>query len=259
MWLIPSRRRLGKLRNFCNSAIHSQTTTPALIIVDKEDYKDNQAEYSQLEMHHFPNDKWKIHVSNAVGMGPKVRETHKIWKNCAWVGILNDDHILVTKEWDKRLISQLNGKNFLTCNDKWNAPQRAAGATIFSMPLMDAFGFPMFPLQIDHLGIDDVFEGIGRATGCWEVDMSVIVEHHHAFKNPDLMDDTHKLVYGTKPWHEAPEAKACQEAYNNWLTNDFPGVCERVRKLRASEKLAELPRRDGSFGAPIIPLPTNGG
>lgn len=263
MWLIPSRRRIDKLRTFCNSAVKAETTTPALIIIDAKDYKDNQPDYSNLEMYHFPNPEWKIYISDAEGMGPKVRETHSIWRDRAWVGILNDDHFIVTKKWDTRLISQLNGKNFLTCNDRWNAPKRAAGATLFSMPLMEAFGFPMFPKQIDHLGIDDVFEIIGRNTGCWEVDMSVIVEHHHAFKNPDSIDETHKRVYGTKPWQDAqgklsPEGQATHDAFQDWLKNDAPQVVTRVRELRKLENLSELPRKV-ALETPTVPVSTNGG
>lgn len=244
MWLVPSRRRLTKLRNFCNSAIKTKTTTPALIIVDKKDFEENQDEYAQIEVYHFPvGAGWKIHVSTAEGMGAKIKETHLMWKDAAWVGVLNDDHVLVTPEWDTRLISQLNGRNFLTCNDRWNAPQRAAGATIFSMPLMEAFGFPMFPSQIEHLGIDDVFETIGRATGCWEVDMSVVVEHHHAYKNPDMIDDTHRAVYGTMPWDQSPQAVDAQQRFMAWYKTDFPAVIQRVRELRVTDKLAELPKR----------------
>lgn len=254
MWLIPSRRRLTKLRNFCDSAMAAETTTPALIIVDKQDYKDNEEAYLKLETHHFPNAEWKIHVSEAVGMGPKVREVWGIVKDRKWVGVLNDDHHIITKHWDVKLISQLNGKNFLTCNDGWNAPKRAAGATVFSMPLMEAFGFPMFPPQIDHLGIDDVFEQLGRACGCWEIDMSVKVEHHHAFKNPDMIDDTHRAVYGTLPWGQSPESKHTQEAFNEWFTKDFPGIVARVKEFRKSEQLAEMPRKDGSFGTPTISI-----
>lgn len=246
MWLVPTRRRLAKLRNFCKSATSAQTTTPALIIIDESDYADNKKEYLFIKDNLFPSN-WKIHISKAVRMGDKVRETEPIWKHFKWVGILNDDHYLVTKNWDKKLIAQLDGKNFITCNDKWNAPQRAAGATVFSMPLIKAFGFPIFPNQIFHLGIDDVFEQIGRATGCWEVDMSVIVEHHHAFKNPDTIDETHTAVYGTQPWQNpqtgelSPEAKQTQAAFMEWHQNDFPEVVKRVNELRKHDRVAELP------------------
>ncbi len=111
------------------------------------------------------------------------------------------------------------------------------------MPLMNAFGFPMFPRQITHLGIDDVFEQIGKATGCWEVDMSVIVEHHHVLKNPDLQDETHSKIYGTLPWQESPEAREAQRAFMQWYNEDFRDVVQRVRELRSKDKLAELPMR----------------
>ncbi len=252
MLLVPTRRRLGKLRNFCNSAIKTETTCPAILIVDRQDWQDNEEEYKAIEETHFPNRDWKFVITDAIGMGPKVREVWDLHvKGGKWVGILNDDHILVTKHWDKRLINQLNGKNFLTCNDRWNAPLRAAGATMFSMPLMEQFGFPMFPAQIDHLGIDDVFEQLGRQTGCWEVDMSVIVEHHHAFKNQDAVDETHTLVYGKQPWQNAQGqlsdvALKTQTDFNEWFTKDFPEIVKRVREFRKHEGVLELPMKRGT-------------
>lgn len=233
MLLVPTRRRLAKLRNFCDSATATKTSTPALIIVDKKDYLDNQEAYQEIEMEHFPNSLWKLHISEAEGMGAKVRETHKMWADGNWVAILNDDHHIVTPEWDVKLIAQLNGKNFITCNDRWNAPMRAAGATVWSMDLIRAVGFPIFPQQIDHLGIDDVWEIIGRNTGCWRVDMRVIVEHHHVYQNfQDRVDDTHLKVYGNGQWQGSPQAEDLRVKLQRWVDEEAPAVIERVKKLQ---------------------------
>lgn len=249
-WLIPSRRRIEKLRKFCDSAVATKTSTPAIIIIDAKDYKDNNSDYLDIEMNHFPNPEWKIHVSKAEGMGPKVREVWDRIKDRPWVGILNDDHFLVTKEWDKILISQLTGKNFVTCNDRWNAPRRAAGATLFSMDLLNAWGFPMFPPEIDHLGIDDVFEQLGKHTGCWDIDMATIVEHHHTyqrikamedFQNPQIVDDTHAAIYGRQLWDGSPAAEDTRKRLEAFFKDTFPGALERTKQLLdGSEKVDQL-------------------
>lgn len=240
MLLVPSRRRTEKLRRFCDSAIATKTSIPAMILVDKKDYVDNQQDYIEIETKHFPNAEWKIHITESIGMGPKVREVWDRIKDRAWVMILNDDHFIVTPEWDKKLISQLNGKNFITCNDNWNAPRRAAGATLFSMPLIEAWGFPMFPPEIDHLGIDDVFEQLGKLSGCWDIDMSVTVEHHHVyqkiksmedFQNPQIVDDTHAAVYGRQLWNGSPAAEECRVKLEKFFKETFPGALERTKKL----------------------------
>lgn len=258
MLLVPSRRRLAKLRNFCNTAVASETTCPAIIIVDAKDYKDNEEEYKQLEMHHFPNLQWKIHISESEGMGDKVRETESLWKTAGWVAILNDDHHIVTKHWDQRLIKQLNGKNFITCNDRWNAPMRAAGATVWSMDIIKAVGFPIFPKQIDHLAIDDVWETIGRSTGCWRIDMSVIIEHHHVYQDyQGRIDDTHLKVYGNGQWQGSPQALDVQKRFQGWIEQDGKGVVDRVMDLqnRGPEALQlELPMEGIAAAAPPTPV-----
>lgn len=236
MLLVPTRRRISKLRNFCDSAKKAKTVIPALIIIDKQDYLDNQADYVKIEAHDFPNSLWKIHVTEAEGMGPKIREIWPRVEHCNWVAVLNDDHYIVTPHWDVKLINQLNGHNFVTCNDRWNAPMRAAGATVFSMDLVKAWGFPLFPPEIDHLGIDDVWEQIGRATGCWKIDMSVIIEHHHAYKNMDLVDDTHKKVYGAGQWVGSPEQIACTKQFELFIKNTGPGAVARTKELQLRER-----------------------
>lgn len=233
MWLLPSLNRTKLLERFMKSAIETKTSTPGIVIIDKDDYLKNDEDYRTMESVLFPKN-WKIHITDAVGMGPKVREVWDRVKDCDWVGILNDDHVCITPEWDVRLVKQLNGINFLTCDDNWNAPARAAGATVFSMPLMRAMGFPMFPPQVDHLGIDDVFESIGRATGCWDIDMAVTVEHKHAYralKSMDdfkLVDDTHAKTYGRGPWGGSPQAQECEQRLKSFFEGEFKDVVNRV-------------------------------
>ncbi len=235
MLLVPTRRRLAKLRNFCDSAKKAKTSTPALLIVDKADYAENAEEYQAIEA--SAPAKWKIAVTEAEGMGPKIREVWAAVEDCAWVAVLNDDHYIVTSEWDVRLLKQLNGHNFVTCGDRWNAPVRAAGATVFSMDLVKAWGFPLFPPEIDHLGIDDVWEMIGRNTGCWKIDMSVIIEHHHAYKNQDLVDETHKKIYGeNQAWLGSPQHKDVVERVQKFIKETLPGAVERTKRLQLEER-----------------------
>lgn len=245
MTLLPTLNRISKLATFLKSAREAETSTPGLVIVDENDFKDHQDEYRQLELELFPKD-WKIHVSHAVGMGDKVREVWPLVKDSAWVNLINDDHYIVTKNWDVRLVKQLNGKNFVTCNDRWNAPARAAGATMISMPLLECLGWPIFPPQINHLGIDDVLERLGRATGVWRVDMSVVIEHQHVFKTGGT-DETHKLTYGEGPWQNSPAHIDVVERMNSFMAQEFNPAVERIKKFaNATNYFAKISKQDAA-------------
>lgn len=225
MTLLPTLNRIEKLKKFLYSAIDAETSTPGLLLVDEADYQANHEGYSTLTL----PDKWEILQTKAVGMGDKVREAWPKIKDCAWVNLLNDDHYIVTKEWDVKLLKQLNGKNFVTCNDGWNAPARAAGATIWSMPLLECVGWPIFPPQINHLGIDDVWEQLGRATGTWRVDMRVLIDHQHVYKNSQA-DETHKLTYGPNlNWVGSPQQQDVAHRLEAFRVQEFQAAVDKIK------------------------------
>lgn len=225
MWLVPSLNRPAKLREFLKSVIQAETTTPGLILIDATDYDKNNSAYLDLPM----PEGWSIYLTGAhVSMGDKIRTCfNPSWE---WVGVLNDDHYVITKGWDQRLIKQLDGTNFLSTADRWTAPAKASGATIWSMPLLAALGFPVYPPGMQHLFIDDLWETLGRSTGCWKVDMHVVVEHRHALKDNKLIDETHMKVYSQSAWNKD------QEIYREWVKNDMEKCITKIRELRSGQQ-----------------------
>ena len=228
MHLIPSLNRIKKLSDCMDSFKQTHISTPGIILVDSEDLTQNLEAYDGMR-DRLPND-WKIRVTKARGMGDKVREIWPEVRDCEWVSLMNDEHYAITDEWDKKLIRQLTGKNFVSCNDRWNAPARSAGCTMWSMPLLECLGWPIFPPQINHLGIDDVWEQLGRATGTWRVDMSVVVEHRHVFKGGE-MDETHKLTYGEGPWQGSPAHQDVHARMQAFMQAEWPQAVEKVKKF----------------------------
>lgn len=229
MTLLPTLNRVKLLRNFLESAVDAKTSTPGLIIVDHEDYKKNVKAY--CDMVRPPN--WVFVETDAITMGDKIREVWPRVKDCKWVNLLNDDHFIRTKEWDKKLIAKLDGTNFVTCNDNWMSPTKAAGATMWSMGLLNAVGIPIYPKGMQHLFIDDTWEAIGRATGTWHVDHSVLIEHHNQLKTPGQRDDTFNKVYGDgADLTKGPHWENDQKVHVDFMTNDFPQIRNKIRKLR---------------------------
>lgn len=227
MTLLPTLNRAAKLEKFMKSALTAKTSTPGMVIVDTDDYLQNQAEYLRLESELFPKD-WKLQITKARGMGDKIREVWPLVRDKAWVALLNDDHYIVTPEWDVKTLKRLDGRNFVTTNDGWNAPARAAGLTMFSMPLLECVGWPIFPPQINHLGIDDVWERLGRATGTWRVAMEILVDHQHAFKNGSI-DETHKLTYGAGPWINSPAHQDVAMRMEAFMQQEFQKAVEKIK------------------------------
>lgn len=231
MTLLPTLNRLRLLKRFLRSAIECETSTPGFIIVDEEDFDKNLEKYSNLKM----PEGWEIIKTKAVKMGDKIREVWPEVKKRGWtaVNLLNDDHVIKTKHWDKKLLSKLDGTNFVTCQDNWMSPRKAAGATVWSMPLLEAVGFPIYPSGMKHLFIDDLWETIGRGTGCWDIDHSVTIEHHNQLRTPGERDETFYQVYGRGPdltQHELWQQD--EKVFQKFLQTEYVGTRDKIRKLR---------------------------
>src|SRR3990167_8545082 len=125
MWILPTLNRIEKLRAFIKSALEAETSTPGLIVIDVEDWAKNKELYSEMPKILG----WKYVVTKGVSMGDKTRDCWADLKDSNWAGILNDDHFVVTKNWDKKLLQKLDGKNFVSANDRWVAPRKATTAT----------------------------------------------------------------------------------------------------------------------------------
>lgn len=193
MILLPTRRRPERVKKFFESAKAMGTTSPGVVIIDSKDYMDNTHAYLSLERRNFlPN--WKIHITKGESMGDKLRELWGYYSPMDWACLLNDDHVFRTHEWDKRLVDQLTGSNFISCSDGWKTEGKKtlpAGATIWSGSLIRAVGY-IFPPRLHHMFIDNIWMTLGQATKCWTLDETVIVEHEHATRSKEWKDETHE-------------------------------------------------------------------
>ena len=222
LWLLPSRRRLTKLRIFFESAMENGITTPGVVLVQKAELEELKAAYDKIRM----PDNWSILPTNGEGLADKCREVWPGIKGCDWVGLGCDDLRPQTMYWDKTLVGHTNGKNIVTCNDGQQGSLRMSGITVFSGGVLRAMGY-MFPPNFWHTYVDNVWEDIGRGADCWTYVDSVLIKHDHPFRNqkidPALADDTTASSYG--------QSARDQQAYANWIATDRDACIARVKAL----------------------------
>lgn len=226
MILLPSRRRTERLKKFFKAAKATNTTSPGIVIVDFKDYIDNADVYLEIERDHFiPN--WGIVISKAESMGGKLRELWPFYKDLSYVGLLGDDNVPISIEWDKKLIDQLDGTNFISCNDDWcfnGKKTLPAGLTVWSGELLRAVNY-LYPPGLNHQFIDTLWRDIGLAEDCWIVDESVIVGHEHASRKDEWKDET--SIKAESLFNED------RVRYSQWIMGgEFKMACEAVRKLK---------------------------
>lgn len=228
MILLPTLNRISLLKKFIESYVETHASVPVWVLVDQKDFEANLTEYTDIEKT-FPKS-FYLRVGMGVSMGDKIREAwdYLLAQKPKWVGILNDDHYCITPIWDQMVDKLIDGTNMVSTNDgDWNFGVRVCGLTAWSMPLLEACGFPIFPRKLQHLHIDDVWKAIGESTGCWDETNRIDIAHRHAFKNEMAQDDTFKKVYDQKSWeYDGKEFK-------HFMEQDFKDTCLRITKLRS--------------------------
>lgn len=224
MWLLPTRRRLDKLKKFFDAAKATEMVTPGALIVHGEEFAELREEYNAL----LPAN-WSI--LTVPEDGGAAYKCQYIWDSYpglfdqGWVGFVSDDCVPETSNWDVTLVAQLSGWNMISSNDGWQAPKRITCAIVWSVQLLNAIGY-LAPPGLQHLFWDDELEVIGRATSCWSVDMNVMVRHKNAALEVKPTDSTSEAQ--TRMWE--PDARV----FDQWRMTERDAAIERVLKLMRS-------------------------
>lgn len=230
-WLLPSRRRPHNLRRFFTAFAAMQSQSPGLVFVQRDEYAELKSQYESLMLPKA----WQMVLTDGDSQGDKLREQQSLFHNAAWVGLIGDDQEPVTIEWDRLLVSRLNGWNLVTCLDdwvvnkstKWGQPNRMAGTLLFSGDLYRAIGY-IFPPKIHHVYLDDIFEELATRVDFWEICRDVMILHHHAQRDPARADSTDALAYGNNN-------SFCQidlGPWQDWRTGDINGCVARIMELK---------------------------
>jgi hypothetical protein len=223
--LLPTLNRVSLLKRFLESYHATNSTCEVIVLVDDEDYEKNAKGYDEV--------RWRIEkTGNARSMGDKCRFIWDEVKDAPTIGLLNDDHVLMTPEWDKKADALLDGTNMLSTNDgHWKFGTNVVGLTAWSMPVLKAAGFPIFPKGMNHWFIDDVWKAIGEKTGCWKETMTINCEHRHVFNGKMEVDETARVSQAEM------SARESKEAFDLFMKDECEGVCERIKALREEQSI----------------------
>lgn len=226
VWLLPSWKRPHKIEEFIRQAAIAGMSTPCVVLLDDDD--PSKDEYLKIKL---PHD-WQFFMSKVTNedrvncIGRKIRDWTRqrpeFFKNAEWIGFLTDNYFPVTLRWDMKLIDQLNGMNFISSNDRWMAPMRVTGATVFSGDFLRAIGY-IYPPKLNHNYIDNIWETLGKRTGLWECDMSTIVLHKHWLQNTAQKDEA-----AINSWAFMKEDL---NIFLEWHSKEFPLATQRLKQM----------------------------
>lgn len=219
MFILPTRNRLGNLKRFVSAAREMGTRMPGLVVVNQDDWDEHKEQYERLKGL-FPEN-WDYKIVTADCYGEAVRQVWSTVEHGPWIGLVSDDLVPSTANWDEKLVSRLRGWNVVYSNDGWQAPARMHGAIVWSGDLARAVGY-IFPPKLKHIFHDDLWETLGRETGCAHPHMDIMCKHLHesleGIRGPS-MDPTSDL------W------KHDEAVFKEWLATEKDATVARIRAL----------------------------
>jgi hypothetical protein len=202
VWLLPSRgrphlaQRLFQTGNF---------KTPGLLILDIGDSE----KYEDVRL---PKG-WEKIIRPRMYLSGKINAGYSYSPQEPWYGVLNDDHIPITPDWDVKLVEALTGP-LVWPQDNY--------ADRISTPVMDGdfarkLGWVACP-DLKHFYLDDVNELIADCFGCQRL-ADVIVSHEHVNAGrmkPDLT------------WKERPSNADDRASFIIWCRDKWPEIRKRL-------------------------------
>ena len=201
MWLLPSRGRPELVKRLFKAG---KFQTPGLLILDIGDAES----YEGLALP--PG--WEKIIRPRMFLSGKINEGVKYRPEEPWYGILNDDHLPITEDWDLKLVEACNQMTW----PKDNYGDRIS-TLVISGDLVRTLGW-IAPPELRHFYIDDVHELIAECLGCHRLD-SVTVSHEHVNAGrmkPDLT------------WQERPQPHEDRIAFTKWCREKWPEIRKRI-------------------------------
>lgn len=219
MWLLPSRQRVGNLKRFFRACRETGLTTPGLVLVNEEELRRDRIAYAPVNLD-LP-ETWQVVGVTAACFHDALRAAWGIVKDLPWAGLLQDDLVPQTADWDQKLVARLNGWNVVSASDG-RGTGRMHGAIAWSGDLLRAMGW-MYPPGFKHLYGDDVWETLGRETLCWTYRHDVVTHHLNETYQASA-DATARTIRA----HSEPDRKR----FETWLAREKGDCVRRIAALR---------------------------
>jgi hypothetical protein len=202
MWILPSRDR----PHLCRRLFGSGFKTPGVLVLDDDDC----AKYRNVTL---PSG-WETLMLPRSYLSPKVNAAFKARPDEPWYGVLNDDHLPMTEDWDLKLVEAVNSVPMTWPRD--NYADRIS-TLMMSGELARTLGWVCCP-DMNHFYLDDVHELIAECLGCSQFS-SVTVSHEHVNAGRMQADRTYK---------ERPSNERDRQAFLKWCQEKWPEIRKRI-------------------------------
>lgn len=180
MFILPSRSRPHNIARLVIAWRATNATSPLVLRLDLNDPR--LPEYLEIKMP--PH--WFVRIGSPNFVGPLTNEVFKEWPNSDWYGILGDDVVPLTYEWDRKL-SEACGSNAIAYGNDTIHGRNLCTHPVIGGELVREMGFITLP-GLKGLYGDTVWMHIGQTRDCLKYLDNVILEHRHWSNGKAPMD-----------------------------------------------------------------------
>lgn len=183
-------------------------TTDMIFFLDKNDKR--LAEYDSVLTGR------QVFVEDPNYQTPMFNLTCKLlYPNYDYYGLINDDHVFRTKNWDIELIKTIKEKGggfgLAHANALWHDSDvicRHPSAFLISANIIKALSYAIYP-ELRHFKLDTYFRDLTEPLGLLFFREDVIIEHMHLHVGKALIDDNYIWGYCAEEqaWGENKFAK----------------------------------------------------
>lgn len=214
MWVLATRSRPANCERLIQAWQDTNASTPVLVRLDSCD-----PELKQVQNLPWPKN-FEICVGPRLGLSRSINEVFEKYPNQSWYGMLADDLLPKTDQWDLALINACGSRSISYANDcgsrDWPTHPCVGGDLVRDIGW---FGFP--PCR--HYFTDTVWKYLGEQLNNIHRLDHVIVEHLHY----SLGKSQHDLVYQQSNDHWRSD----KQAYGQWCRTQGPALVERLKCL----------------------------
>lgn len=191
MWLLASRGRPHNLKRFIDAYIGTKASTPVYLRLDVCD--PTIEEYKKIKL----PDTFILKIDKRARLGAAMKEIFDVYPLEPWYGLLADDLIPRTDNWDIRMIEAAGDRYISQANDLSPKPKNYCHPCIGGELVRTAgfFGFP----YTTHYFLEVVWKDLTRCNkkfGRYLPD--VIVENLHPDFNKGQVDKTYQEAFSVK-------------------------------------------------------------
>jgi hypothetical protein len=202
MWIVPSRGRPHLAERLFNAGLKER----GVLVLDEDD----AARYVAVRLPFA----WKKLVLPRLFLGPKINAAFDHNPREPWYGILNDDHVPFSHNWERPIIDAADSKSMAWPDDNYG---HRSSSPVIGGDLVRELGWVVCP-HLLHYYIDDAHERIAEVVGGTYLS-HITVSHEHANAGRAPMDRTYR---------ERPSPAADKHAYEEWLEWDWPEIRDRL-------------------------------